>query len=111
MDCRTCRDNKREPVPFIAHEMAMARAERTVKRMVAVVIVMSVLLAGTIAGFLWYLSQYDFSGEEIIVDACDGHANYIGQDGDINNGTYYGAEESTHAEESLPVKGNGSTQG
>ena len=59
-DCRSCKDNRREPVPYIAHEMAMARAERTVKRLVAVVIVMALLLAGTIAGFLVYLSQYDF---------------------------------------------------
>lgn len=53
-DCRSCKDNRREPVPYIAHEMAMARAERTVKRLVAVVIVMALLLAGTIAGFLMY---------------------------------------------------------
>ena len=105
-DCRSCKDNRREPVPYIAHEMAMARAERTVKRLVTVVVVMALLLAGTIAGFLAYLSQYDFAGADISIDAADGHANYIGQNGDIRNGTYYGAETNPNAEESLPVEGD-----
>lgn len=106
-DCRSCKDNRREPVPYIAHEMAMARAERTVKRLVTVVIVMALLLAGTVAGFLIYLSQYDFTGADISIDATDGHANYIGQNGDIRNGTYYGSETVENAEESGPVEGYG----
>ena len=67
---------------------------------------MALLLAGTIAGFLAYLSQYDFAGADISIDAADGHANYIGQNGDIRNGTYYGAETNPNAEESLPVEGD-----
>lgn len=96
-DCKTCKEQHKDPVPYIVHEDAMDRNERMIKRLVAVVIVLAVLLAGTIAGFLWYLSQYDFSGEEITVDAIDGHANYIGENGDINNGTYYGQEASPDA--------------
>lgn len=38
----------------------------------------------TIGGFVWYLYQYDF--ERYYVDAENGPANYIGNDGDIYNG-------------------------
>jgi hypothetical protein len=37
-------------------------------------------------------SSYDYSSEEIIVDAEDGNANYIGQDGNIYNGEDNSAE-------------------
>lgn len=106
-DCKTCKDNRREPVPYLIFESAQARNERIVKRLVTVVIVMALLLAGTVAGFLIYLSQYDFTGADISIDATDGHANYIGQNGDIRNGTYYGSETVENAEESGPVEGYG----
>lgn len=38
----------------------------------------------TIGGFVWYLHQYDF--ETYFVESSDGHANYIGNDGEIYNG-------------------------
>lgn len=106
-DCNSCKENRRDPVPYLVFESAQARNERTVKRLVAVIIVMAVLLAGTITGFLVYLSQYDFTGADISIDAKDGHANYIGQNGDIRNGTYYGAEEIADLEESSAVERDG----
>lgn len=105
-DCKSCKDNRREPVPYLIFESAQARNERIVKRLVAVVIVMALLLVGTVAGFLIYLSQYDFTGSDISIDATDGHANYIGQNGDIRNGTYYGAETISDSEESGAVEGD-----
>lgn len=114
MSCETCKykteEKRHEPVPYLAYESAMARNERTVKRLIAVIVVMVLLLAGTITGFLVYLSQYDFTGADITIDAADGHANYIGQDGDISNGTYYGAETVSNIEEPLPVEGNGGSE-
>lgn len=41
----------------------------------------------TIGGFLWFLNQYNFESESIIVDSKDGgNANYQTGDGVINNG-------------------------
>lgn len=77
MDCKSCKT--KADIPYIAYESAMARNERTVKRLVAAIIVMAIILCVTIGGFLWYLSQYDFAGEDVTVDASNGHANYIGQ--------------------------------
>ena len=106
MDCKSCKT--KADVPYIAYESAMARNERTVKRLVAVIIVMAVILCATVGGFLWYLSQYDFAGEDVTVDASNGHANYIGQNGEIDNGTYYGETADTYFEESLTGEGTGS---
>lgn len=39
----------------------------------------------TIAGFLWYINQFDYSTYDICSND-GGNANYIGRDGDINNG-------------------------
>lgn len=78
-----------EPIPYIAHESAMARAERMAKRLWVVIIVLIVLLFGTNAGWLWYESQFEYfettNKTEISQDNEGGYNNYIGNDGDINN--------------------------
>lgn len=64
MDCSNCTkvlENKIEPVPYIAHESAMARNERTIKRLVTTVLVILLLWFSTIGIFIWYINQYDFS--------------------------------------------------
>lgn len=49
------------------------------------------LWAATIAGFIWYIYQYDYANYE--VESNDGgNANFIGRDGDITNGTSQGAD-------------------
>lgn len=54
------------------------------RRMFITLLVVLALWAGTIAGFVWYLYQYDF--ESYYVESTAGPANYIGNDGDIYNG-------------------------
>lgn len=73
-------------VPFAAFEVALLRLERTNKRLVAIIVLLTTLLFGTNAAWIWYESQ--FSDEVITVeqDTKSGYNNYIGNDGDINNG-------------------------
>lgn len=53
--------------------------------MIAFLVVLG-LWAGTIALFMWYINQYDFISYD--VNSQDGgNANFIGNDGDIYNGT------------------------
>lgn len=58
------------------------------------VLAMALLVAWllTIGGFVWYPYQYDF--ETYYVDAENGPANYIGNDGDIYNGNSDSAQEN-----------------
>ena len=56
-DCNTCKEKKKslEPVPYIVHEAAMARQERTIKRLwIALVI----CILGLIGMFV-YESQFE----------------------------------------------------
>lgn len=90
MGCDGCKDKKAEPVPFPVHESAMAREERHSKRLVIALIVVVCLWFATIGLAVYERLQYDYTSDmttsEITVDGKDGVANYIGNNGDINNG-------------------------
>lgn len=85
-------DKSPEMVPFIVHEGAMARIERQSRRIFIALVIAILLLFASNALWLYAWMQYDYVGETttttktVDVDAKDGIANYIGNDGDINNG-------------------------
>lgn len=86
-------------VPYIAYESARTQSERTIKRLIIALIVAICLLFATNALWIWHNSQYDFVDSEVNVDTeGEGNANYIGQDGDIYNGTNYSQEKSKNQE-------------
>ena len=70
-------------------EVALAMAERTIKRLWLTTLLLIVLLVASNAAWLYYESQFDTveTTETITVeqDNTDGINNYIGNDGDINN--------------------------
>ena len=90
MDCETCKDKRKviaqtpKDVPYIAHESAVARLERVIKRLWVLALVLIILLAASNAAWLYYESSF----EEIRIeqDNESGYNNFIGNDGDIYNG-------------------------
>lgn len=89
MDCKSCKEAKKqaEPVPYVVHESAMARMERTIKRLWILAIILIVLLFGTNAAWLYWESQWEtVETTEITQENESGYNNYIGNDGDIYNG-------------------------
>lgn len=79
-------------VPYFVHEGILARQERTIRRMTIALILSILLIFATNVIWLWGWLQYDYTGEEtttqrVNVDAKDGTANYIGNNGSITNGT------------------------
>lgn len=90
MDCKTCKEN-RSVIPYIAHEAAEARAERHIKRLIIALVIVALLWFSTVCLGVWAWMQYDYDVETeeytVDLDAGEGNANYIGQDGDIYNGT------------------------
>ena len=92
MDCETCKEKRRviaqtpKDVPYIAHESAVARLERVIKRLWVLAIVLIVLLAASNAAWIWWESQYQTIETTITQENADGYNNYIGNDGDIVNG-------------------------
>ena len=90
-------ENKK--VDFVVYEANEARHERTVKRLIIALVISIILMFASNAIWLWAWTSYDYSSEETIttVDGKDGTANYIGNNGDINNG-----ENSSNKKETAP---------
>ena len=90
MDCETCKEKRKvisqtpKDVPYIVHEGAVARLERVIKRMWVLVLSLIILLFISNAAWICYEAQF----EEIRIeqDNESGYNNFIGNDGDINNG-------------------------
>lgn len=84
-DCKTCKEN-RQTVPYLVHEAAMARLERTIKRLW---IALLICIAGIIGMFI-YESQY--IDEQVTIEAeTDGGNAIANGDGEVH---YYGESES-----------------
>ena len=83
MSCETCKNKTTTPesVPYIVHESAMARAERTAKRLWITILTLIFLLVGSNCIWIWYESQ--FEEIEIVQENEDGYNSFIGNDGDI----------------------------
>lgn len=83
---------KADAVPYIAFESVQARNERHFKRLwIIILVLIGALIVSILATFtwIWYLYNVDFESYEVDMDAGQGDAlyNYIGEDGDIYNGT------------------------
>jgi len=90
-DCKTCKENRQnDPVPYIVHEAALARLERTVKRLWILALVAVVLLVAT--NFAWIVYESQFEDIVVTQENEDGYNSYIGQDGDIYNGEASGKD-------------------
>ena len=65
MDCETCKEKRKviaqtsKDVPYIAHESAVARLERVIKRLWVLVLVLIVLLVASNAAWLYYESSFE----------------------------------------------------
>lgn len=81
------KNTQHQPVPYIVHERDMARTERNNKRLWILCIVMFLAFAASNAAWVWYESQFEQFETTITQDNADGYNNYIGNDGDIMNGT------------------------
>lgn len=82
-DCKSCKENRQnvEPVPYIVHESAMARQERTIKRLWIALIICIVGLIGM------FIYEAQFTEESVWqeVDTGEGDA-YVAGIGDVNYG-------------------------
>ena len=69
MECKNQNCCKRNSVPFAAHESAIARRERTQKRLIAVIALLIMLLAGT--NVYWAFLNQNSSADIAIEKVAD----------------------------------------
>ena len=86
-DCANCKDKAKTPenVPYLVHEMEMARAERTIKRLWITTLILIFLLVGSNAAWMWYENQFqDVVTTTYEADALDGGNAVINGEGSVN---------------------------
>lgn len=86
-------------VPYIVHESAMARNERHIRRLVIALIVSVVMIVASNLAWLYVWNSYEYVGDSSVSVEGEGNANYIGNDGDISNGTNSSEENQVPKEE------------
>lgn len=67
-------------------DILSSMAERTIKRLWILIILLVVLLFGSNAAWIWYESQWEVVETEVTQTNEDGYNSFIGNDGDIYNG-------------------------
>ena len=88
-----------QKIPYIVYEASEARADRRNKRLIIALIISIVLMFASNIAWLYAWTLYDYSSDETVttttVDGKDGVANYIGNNGNINNGEDNSSEAET----------------
>lgn len=89
MGCESCKEKTTGagPVPYIVYEAAQVRNERTIKRLVVALIIAIMMIFVSHACWLWAWMQYDYSGEETVVQQDGEGLNIYG---DRNMADFYG---------------------
>lgn len=84
--CNNCGTNNTPAnVPYVAHESAMARAERVIKRQWVAIVLLICMLFSAFGLFVWYESLYETISYEQDGEGIN-NVN-LGEQGDLNNGS------------------------
>jgi hypothetical protein len=96
-DCKACKENRlaTEPIPYIAHEAALARLERTIKKLWVLLILLISLLVAT--NVVWIVYENQYADESWTYEAStDGGGTAIANgDGEVS---IYGDSESNSSQ-------------
>ena len=81
-------DDETAKVSLAALDSALTHLQEANKRLARLLAFSLIITAALLCGFLYFLMNYEIVSSSIDLDAHDGAANYnyIGNDGDINNG-------------------------
>lgn len=94
MNCSNCKENSsNEKIPYIVHESAMARYERSQRRLWITVLLLILLLVASNAGWMWYENQFEDISQTVEQEAESGTNTFVG-------GDLIGKTESDHEEKS-----------
>lgn len=86
-------------VPYAVHEGSQVRDERTIKRLIAVIIVLIVLLFASNMAWLYAWRSYDYVSEESQIEYSQDGAGInninTGSQGDVNGAETYSYNKKT----------------
>lgn len=81
-------DDKNLNVPYVAYEGTIARFERSIKRLIVSLVIAIALIFASNVAWLIFFDQFTAIEEvdDISLENDEGNANYIGNNGVIENG-------------------------
>ncbi len=85
-------------VPYFVHEGIVTRNERTIKRLICVIVLAILLIFASNAMWLWYMSGYDIETYEYAQDGVG--VNIIGSRNGVDYVAKTGYQEDDQEEES-----------
>lgn len=86
-------------VPYIVYEGAMARMERTIKRLFILLIITIAIIFVSNAVWLYWWNQYEYVADTYTYEQDGQGINLIGDRNHINEPTLYEDEEDSQEEE------------
>jgi len=81
-------------VSILTMESAMMHLQEANRRLARITMIALTLMFVMFGCFMYFLTNYEISTEEVTVDSKSGPANYIGNDGEINNGVSESEEDN-----------------
>ena len=72
-------------ISLIALESAMMHLQTVNKRLAIITVIALIFMASMFGFFVYVLTNFEITTEDVVVDSDYGNANYIGNDGDIVN--------------------------
>lgn len=75
-----CNGGDTKSIPLAAHESAMARAERTTRRLCALILTLILLLFASNLAWVLYESSFEDETQIVTQDADNGENNFVGGD-------------------------------
>lgn len=75
-------------VSLATMESALSHLQEANKRLARLLALSWLVVALMVGGILYFVTHFELVASDVHLDAYDGPANYIGNDGDINNGSY-----------------------
>ena len=89
-----------EKVSIGTMESALQHLQETNKRL-AMITALALIIAGVMfCSLMYFLTNYEIVTQDVTIDSHEGTANYIGNDGDIINGSDQGENNNSAEEES-----------
>ena len=74
-------------ISLVMLESALMHLQETNKRLAKITICALILMGLMFGFFVYILTNFEVSTEDVVLDSTNGDANYIGNDGDIINGS------------------------
>ena len=97
--CNNCNttENPNVVVPYVAHESAMARAERVIKRQWIAIVLFICMLFSSFGLFVWHESQFETISYDYTQDGQG--TNIIGDSNEVDNGAEIEGKNQEEAQE------------